>query len=334
MKTGIKTFFGAIVFLVLLVSTAVGQESPIKSVLVSSMTSYGPGEPIKMQVSVFNEGVEEVITRKDFLDQSFYLYITFTDPDGILIRQKYAGGGAEPKAPHRFEGRDIALVEVIAPGGENTTVMDNARAYYGLTKYGPYTAQVFFALETFADYEIKPYSEELFSWLDDSGRQFFNPVASNKVAFEILPPSDKPMASVNISVREVYKTEKSQKKKGKNKPAPNAKKLPSEGISVRLYPRAQAEAAGIKPINRKTYWQIWQQLTPLYISETASDGIATFSVPQDDYVVICGYNTAHEFRYMGSPIGDDDENWGTDEPIKKNFMITIETNGAKSYNAD
>jgi hypothetical protein len=141
----------------------------------------------------------------------------------------------------------------------------------------------------------------------------------------------KPAASVDISVREVYKAEKSQNKRGKNKAAQTVKKQPSEGISVRLYPRTQVVAAGIKPINRKTYWQIWQQLTPLYISETATNGIATFSVPQDDYVVICGYNTAHEFRYMGSSIGADDENWGTDEPIKKNFKITIETNGAKFY---
>ena len=42
-------------------------------------------------------------------------------------------------------------------------------------------------METFSDYELDE-SGVLYSYLDDPGREAYNPVASNKVRFEIAPP--------------------------------------------------------------------------------------------------------------------------------------------------
>ncbi len=303
--------------------------SPIKTSLVATKTSYGPTEPIKMQVSVFNTSGQDVITREGFQEQSFHLKITFTDPEGNLIRHRFQPGEAEPPPPFRFQNRDAVLVEIVPSEWDSTSVIEDARAYFDLTKPGIHTGQALFSLETFSFYQMDPISEALLAFLDDPGRQGFDPVASNKITFEILPPESMPMASVHVTVTE-------QKGGGGSKKKSSAtEEEPLGQIRVRLYILSHVKLAGFKKINDKTYWAIWDsKVSPLRSSQTDGDGTVKLeNIPQEDYLIIACYGEAPNFRYMGSHLGADEKNWGTDEPIRKNFKIKQEADGSKSYSA-
>jgi hypothetical protein len=80
------------------------------------------------------------------------------------------------------------------------------------------------------------------------------------------------------------------------------------------------------PFNWKKYDDIWQYVDPQF--STTTDlimGIASFegSIKQDKYLVLARNpkSTSIGFRHMGSPIGDDEPNWLTDQPIEQELMV-------------
>ena len=194
-----------VVLPVLLVTAAWAQvpgSPPIKISIVSDNTTYGPEDPIKIQVKVFNDpddSVGEVISWEGYLDKNFHLMITFIDPDGNHITNRFAMVDPEPGPPHRLSGRNAVLAEIIPPDGENLIVIDDAHEYYDLTKHGWYTAQIRVPLETFSEYVTGP-GDNLFAYLDDPGRQSFNSIASNEIRFEIAPSEPVVTSSINTTV--------------------------------------------------------------------------------------------------------------------------------------
>jgi len=313
-------FTGWLILSILLLTAASAQESPVRINLVTDKTSYLTGEPVKMQVSVFNDSAEDVITHSDFSGQDFYLMVVFTDPDGELIRTKFSPGGTEPGPPARFEERDAVPAEVLLTDWNVTTVVDDVHYYYYLTKYGHYTAQVFVAIETFSEYVEDLDTGARFAFLDDTGRQFFNPVSSNKISFDIIPPEPVIQTSVNVAVEKLKIGAGTQ---------PAASKAPLEGVPVHLI-RSSSIPADYYPINYKTYPLIWDNVDPVRSGLTDSTGIAKFdSIDRDDYVIIGLYDRSQDFRHMGSQISASDPAWSSAQPIESRLMVLEKANGKK-----
>jgi len=301
-------------------------EAPIKIILTPEKTSFDPADPIKVQVRVYNTELDEVITREGFFGQNFYTLITFADPDGLPVRNIFKDETDDPGPPDSFDGRPAAVVERIPPlpEGDRTIVLDDAREFYRLEKYGWYTAQVLVPMETFSAY-LTDERGVLYSYLDEPGREAYNPVASNKVRFEIASPAAVETGSVVVKVSHLKIGQETR---------PKTTKTPLEGVPVRLIPQ-DAIPEDYHPINWKTYNQIWTWTTgpgaaATVTSYTSSKGLAGFDrVEQGDYLVLANYNGSQDFKHMGSLVLADDPDWLTDQPIENNLMVMEKLNGKK-----
>jgi len=300
--------------------------APVKITLTPGKTTFAPTEPIKVQVRVYNTEALDVITREGFFGQNFYTLITFTDPDGLPVRNVFKDETDDPGPPDTLGGRPAATVELIAPlpVGDRTIVLDDAREFYRLDKYGWYTAQVLVPMETFSGYELDE-SGVLYSYLDDPGRQAYNPVSSNKVRFEIAPPEVVEEGSIIVKVSHLKIGQETR---------PRTTKTNLEDVPVRLIPQA-AIPEDYHPINWKTYNQIWTWTTgpgaaATVTSYTSSKGLAGFDrVEQGDYLVLANYNGSQDFKHMGSLVLADDPDWLTDLPIEQHLMVMEKFNGKK-----
>jgi hypothetical protein len=307
-----------------LAAVAAAQTSPISMALVADKVSYLPSDPIRIQVTVENTSVTPVIARQGFQAQDFHLKLIFIDPDGRPIRTRFAGGTDEPGPPLRIEGRAAVRCEIIAAGEAFPTVMEDARFYYDLTKFGHYTAQVVTSLETFTDFTEDPETGACFAFLDDPQRQAFEPLVSNLIAFELVNPtplpSPDPGADGTIQVDIVKRVVGLGRK-------PGTTRSPLEGVPVRLIRRADVPTH-LAPLNFKTYELIYHTVSPVASAFTNATGRATFaSVEQGDYLVIALFMPSQDFRHMGSPVRANDRSWGTATPIQRQFSIKQQAKG-------
>ena len=200
--------------------------------------------------------------------------------------------------------------------------LDDAREFYQLEKYGWYTAQVLAPMETFSNYETDEAGVR-YSYLDDPGRQAYNPVSSNKVRFEIAPPEVVEAGSIIVKVSHLKIGQETR---------PRTTKTNLEDVPVRLIPQA-AIPADYQPINWKTYDQIWAWTIGsgrgvAITRYTNSNGLAGFPVAQGDYLVLAHYSESQDFKHMGSLVTADDPDWLTDQPIE-NLMVMEKFNGKK-----
>jgi hypothetical protein len=299
--------------------SVLAQDEPVAIRLLADKTSYLPEEPIRMQVDVLNTSGEPVLTRAGFSSRDRRLLITFTDPDGNVIRSKYLRDSDEPGPPYRFEERDAAFAEYFEG---STVVLEDTREFYDLLKYGRYTAQVFEALETFSESSLDD-AGNLIAFLDDASG--YSPV-SNKVLFELvsLTPAEQSSIQVKVCLLQIGG--------GTN---PGAVKKPLLDVPVHLI-KVSDVPDDYHPINHKTYAIIYQFVDAFRSAFTtlpyhdAKEGVANFeNVPQDDYVVIALYDRSPDFRHMGSPIGLDHLDWLTDDPIEKHLMVMEKVDGKK-----
>ena len=307
-------------------------DSPIKINLTVSKTSFAPGEPIGFQIRAYNvpgDAAPDVITREGFFGQDFRTQITFYDPDGLLIRNRFKVATNEPGPATQFMEKEAAVVEIVPPipAGERNLVLNDAREYYDLIKYGWYTAEVLVPMETFSTY----YQNEngvLYAFMDDPGRRSYNPLASNRVRFEIVKPQV-PTSPINVKV--------SLLKIGTGT-TPKTTKTPLGGVEVRLVQQSKIPS-DYYPLNYKTYPMIWAYLQGGNLREgveqftqytSSQDGIARFDfpAPRDNYLVLAQYNQSPDFKHMGSPIPADDPGWTT-PPIERNLMVIEKENGKK-----
>jgi hypothetical protein len=252
--------------------------------------------------------------------------MTFTDPDGLPVRNIFKDETDDPGPPDALNGRPAAAVEVIAPlpVGDRTIVLDDAREFYRLDKYGWYTAQVLVPMETFADYELDERGVP-YSYLDDPGRQAYNPVASNTVRFEILAPVVEETGAIQVTVAHLKIGQDTR---------PRTTRSPMEGVPVRLIPQA-AVPEDYQPINWKTYDEIWSWTTgagagACVTRYTNHLGVARFDgIPPDDYLVLGHYPLATDFKHLGRLVAADDPDWLTDQPIDMQLMVMEKFNGKK-----
>lgn len=326
-KTTFSIWAAGLLILSLLLSATAGAQTttlPIRIRLVADQISYGPSEPIQIQVVVSNDlddAIGDVISRKGWFYQDFHLMITFIDPDGIPITHKFARPKPEPGPPYIYAGRDAAIVEIIPYHGKNIFVMDDARGNYDLGKYGMYTAKVNASLETFSEYVADEETGELFSYLDDPEREDFDPVATNQIRFEIVPPEPAARSSIDTYV-DLLKIES-----GANKPG--ATKSSLEHAEVHLYKQSEIRD-DYKPVNWKVYSEIWNNEAPLQVVFTNSEGHASFyNIEQDDYVVIARHSEFSDVKHMGSPLGADDPCWQTAEACEKHLKVLLKADGKK-----
>ncbi len=317
-------------------SLALAQEiSPVVINLVADKLSYAQGEPIKIGVTVTNTSGQDVITRKGFTSQNFPLLITFTDPDGKPIRNKFLGVAQGEPGPSRIfidqsnVSHNATLAELFlsaSPGNTILNVIDDAKAYYDLPKTGRYWAQVISSLETFPRYYTDSDTGELLAYLDDPLRKNFDPIVSNKIFFDIVsiqPPSQSSI-EVKVSLLQIGTGTK-----------PPTTKSPLLNVPVRLIPRSRIPNDYL-PINFKTYGIIYDNVEPLkssftmLLSPNAKEGTAKFeNIPKDDYVVIARYDQSQDFKHMGSQIEATDPAWTSVQPIVKNLMVMEKANGKK-----
>jgi hypothetical protein len=308
---------GSLVLSVLfLMVTSAQAESPIRINLVGSKTTYLPGEPIQMQITVFNDSGGDAITRDGYLNQDFHLMLTFTDPDGNPIRSIYAPGGAEPGPAIKCGTSDCALVEVVPFDGFSTLEINSILDYYNITQYGNYTAQIISSLETFSLSEVDPLTGALLSRLDDPGREFSDPLVSNKISFEIAPLEPIVETYIRVVVKE-------HKIGGGS--SPNVVSTLLDGTPVRLYRRS--ELSVYEPANWKTYSVIWDNVDPFRSGFTVGGVVNFENIEQDDYVLIGRDSPSQDYKHMGSPIGADDTDWASF--IEKHLMVMEKYNGPR-----
>ena len=299
--------------------SVLAQDEPVAIRLLADKTSYLPEEPIRMQVDVLNTSGEPVLTRTGFSSRDRRLLITFTDPDGNIIRSKYLRDSDEPGPPYRVQERDAAFAEYFE---ESTVVLEDTREFYDLLKYGRYTAQVFESLETFSESSLDD-AGNLIAFLD--GASGYS-LVSNKVLFELVSPTPSEQSSIQVKVCLLQIG-------GGTKPG--ATKKPLLNVPVHLI-KVSDVPDDYHPINHKIYGIIYEFVDAFRSDFTtlpyhnAKEGVAKFeNIPQDDYVVIALYDKSQDFRHMGSPIVLDHLDWLTDDPIEKHLMVMEKVDGKK-----
>jgi len=256
---------------------------PVRINLISDKASYEAEEPIKIQVRVFNDNInflgqkKPVIARQGFFYQDFHLALTIIDPSGMVVAKKRSGSVIEPAPPYRVGDRFMVPVEIIPPDGENVYVMNDARKYYYLgDTYGWYSGIVRTSLETFSDYQEKP-TGELYAELFSKCSKAYNPLTSNKIRFEILPPKPAVEATLKVQVNLLAIVDGSGSKVSKSV---------LENADVRFY-RLSNIPPDYRPVSWKVYRVIWNNVKPEQSRLTHSNGVATFSgVPRDDYLIL------------------------------------------------
>jgi hypothetical protein len=256
---------------------------PVKINLISDKVSYKPEEPIKIQVRVFNDNInflgqkKPVIARQGFFYQDFHLALTIIDPSGMVVAKKRFGSVIEPPPPYRVGDRFMVPVEIIPPDGENVYVMNDARKYYYLGEtHGWYSAIVRAPLETFSDYEEDP-KGELYAELFAKCSKAYNPLHSNKIRFEILPPKPAVESTLKVQVNLLAIVDGS---------GPKVSKSVLENADVRFY-RLSKIPPDYRPVSWKVYRVIWNNVEPQQSRLTHSNGVATFSgVSRDDYLIL------------------------------------------------
>jgi len=300
-------------------------QEPVKINLMASQPAYVEGDPIQIQIRVFNDNlnaggsIDPVITRNGFFYQDFHLLITFIDPDGLPVVRKFVGPADEPGPPYRINGRDAVLAEIIPPDGDNSYVLGDARDYYVFTKRGWYTGQVLVPFDAFSEADIDE-SGNLVAYLDDPGLRSFNPLASNKIRFEIAPPEPEGRAAIHVDVRLIQVGKK-------DKSADAADGLVN--AEVRLFKIADIPLS-YYPINWKTYPVIWSYATAFRSTLTDGSGLAKFSsLPQDDYLILAQHKLAADFKNLGAVVKSTDRGWLGDGPIIEYLTVIQKADGKK-----
>ena len=282
--------------------TVACQKPPIKINLISDKNSYEPKEPIQMQIRVYNDNTNifgqnwPVIARRGFFYQDFHLLLTIIDPNGVPVAKRHSGAVGAPAPPYRDGNRFLVPVEIIPVDGENIFFMKDAHKYYRLGEtHGWYTADVRTSLQTFSRYiegpTGKPYGN-LSGWCNRA----YDPLTSNKIRFEIAPEEAPLQSTIKAHVNLTAA-------------AARGNKTGIENADVRLYLVSQIPKK-YKPVSRKVYGAVWNNLRPQKSSLTDSKGVAVFSgVEQGDYLLLARHPAFEDVIITGKLLTKDDAQW-------------------------
>ena len=290
--------------------TASAQDSPVKITLMTGQEQYIEGDPIQLQIRVFNDNFnpesglkEPVIAREGFFSQDFHLLITFIGPDGNPIKYKFQTPDPEPGPAYRIEGRDVAFAEIIPPDGANTYVVHDAQQYYNLLQSGWYTARVLVPFEAFSEYFTTP-AGGILAYLDDPNKQVYNPLASNQIHFEIVPQDPGVTSSLEVTVDLIVVEQNSKKVK-----------TLVQNAEVRIFKFSDILDSGYEA-NWKYYPQIWAYVAPVRSSLTGQNGLTRFSgIAQDDYLILAQHKITTDFKHLADTVRSTDAGWFSEQPI-------------------
>lgn len=302
-------------------------KSPIHLELSTPKKQYTLKEQISIKVRVYNcnhslnagqkcSDSNTVATRRGFLKRKWEKNIWFTAPDGTIVRTGRAAPGKEPLGTFRYYGLDdhygkeAVIVELIPPGDIRRTGLADARGLYDFSMHGVWKAQVVAPLSIY-DYQTDHVTNKSYGFMP--AKALFNPLRSNTIIFEILPPKPIVMSAVEVHADHLAAGN------GKNPVVENA---PADKVAVRLY-RVADLPTGMKPATRKTYLDIVRKSKPHRSGVTASKGISRFFVAQDNYVVIADYRKSRDFKYLAGFIDSKDPDWYSSKPVKVNLRPTI-----------
>jgi hypothetical protein len=309
-KTVILGGILSLMVFVLHTGSASAQESPVKITLMSAQEQYIEGDPIQLQIRVFNDNFnpdtnlkEPVIAREGFFSQDFHLLITFIGPDGNPIKYKFQTPDPEPGPAYRLEGRDIAFAEIIPPDGDNPYVIHDAQEYYNLLQPGWYSARVLVPFEAFSEYFTTP-AGAILAYLDDPDKQVYNPLASNQIHFEIVPVDPGVTSSLDVTV-DLIVVEKN------SKPV----RTYINNAEVRVFKFSAIIDSGYE-VNFKYYPVIWDYVEPVRSSLTGHKGFTRFSgLPQDDYLILAQHKMTTDFKHLADTVRSTDAAWLSEDSI-------------------
>ena len=327
-----KVVFGSILSLMVFLSLAGtapaqdSQDSPVKISLMTASERYVEGDPIQLQIRIFNDNFnpdsglkEPVITREGFFSQDFHELITFIGPDGNPIKYKFQTPDPEPGPAYHLEGRDVAFAEIIPPDGENPYVIHNAQEYYDLLQTGWYSARVLAPFEVFSEYFTTPAGVILaYLDVDDPNKQFYNPLASNQIHFEIVAQEPEAASSLDVTV-DLIVVEKN------SKPV----KTYVQNAEVRIFKFSDILASEYE-VNWKYYPQIWAYVAPIRSSLTGHNGLTRFSgIPQDDYLILAQHKITTDFKHLADILPSTDAGWFSEQPIVCYMRCMLRADGKK-----
>jgi hypothetical protein len=196
-------------------------------------------------------------------------------------------------------------------------VLDDAKEYYTILQPGWYEAQIRVPLDVFAEY-ITDAAGDILANLNDPENKSFNPLASNKIYFEILPPQVQPKSSIQVQARLITV--------GLGR-RPGITVTPIEAMIVKLFQLALIPE-DYKPIGFKTYHMIWEYVPSLMSAITDADGIANFeAVDQDDYLILGHYPDGKSFSYLAIQVRSKDRRWELDRPIIEQLVAFERADG-------
>jgi hypothetical protein len=157
--------------------------------VVPDKTTYYPGEPISITMTIENQG-GDIITSKGFKEKNFHLTLWFTDPDGKLITTNVETGFTPPPPSvtpividNKVQLLPIEYVETVPASWVLSTIF-NALDYYTLTKSGNYSVKARFDMSDYLEiYETAPGSGIFYAPLESASSGY---VESNIVSFTLL----------------------------------------------------------------------------------------------------------------------------------------------------
>jgi len=157
--------------------------------VVPDKTTYYPGEPISITMTIENQG-GDIITSKGFKEKNFHLTLWFTDPDGKLITTNVETGFTPPPPSvtpividNKVQLLPIEYVETVPASWVLSTTF-NALDYYTLTKSGNYSVKARFDMSDYLEiYETAPGSGIFYAPLESASSGY---VESNIISFTLL----------------------------------------------------------------------------------------------------------------------------------------------------
>jgi len=308
--------------------------SPVSAKLTFSKTSYTLGDPdekIDARITLANTSGEDVLLQGGFTEAWYHVYLYFQgpEPDSPIVTSAVsgAGGGAPtPQVPP-----PAVTADYLKAGWLVNMDIEEVRTYYPLTEPGSYKA--WFEMP-YVQYEFDP--GQAGEGIDTNGDgvpdQYKVPplevrswgTIKSAAAYVTLASAIPEVASdVVVTATEYVFGEGSH---------PGVTKKPLTQLQMRLYEESAIAAAGISPVNYKTYGAIASNaLIPFTLAEkTGIPGEYRFEdVTMGGYLVLACASSLTGYQYLGRSIVADDPNWGTGE-ISVNLILMADKNNKKA----
>jgi len=300
--------------------------------LVLDKDTYAYGEKIRMVLTLGNAG-GEIITTKGFMARPFHLFLTFTDPDGLVINSYLLKDTPlqDPPPPGvSLIARKLEQAEAIeriltAWAWEN--IIPNAHDYYTLTKPGKYTVKAQIPHRRYPLEAIINQDYAKIGFHDWQGA-----LESRTAFFNILPEGT---ASGNLTVRVAKHTVG-----GGNQPG--STKEPLSGVLIKVFKISEDDIcmSSFGSLQYGYSWHnydsMWSTCAPAASGTTAGDnepmpaGTVSFSLEPGNYIVIGQYdpdttpNSGDEILMGVSAEGLD-----SGETMNKYLQVLVKSDGKK-----